>query len=75
VAKYRAMRDFSRTPEPSGHEAASEPANSFVTQKHAARRLHYDFRLELDREQGITKGQRTSNNRSAGTWKRVGGKP
>ncbi|HEY4183064.1 MAG TPA: non-homologous end-joining DNA ligase [Kofleriaceae bacterium] len=47
LAKYRSMRDFTRTAEPSG---AAKPGagNSFVIQKHAASRLHYDFRLELD---------------------------
>jgi bifunctional non-homologous end joining protein LigD len=47
LAKYREKRDFARTAEPSG---ATEPTsgNGFVVQKHAASRLHYDFRLELD---------------------------
>ncbi|WP_375188880.1 DNA ligase D [Sphingobium yanoikuyae] len=47
LATYRAKRDFARTAEPSG---ATQPAagNGFVVQKHAAFRLHYDFRLELD---------------------------
>jgi bifunctional non-homologous end joining protein LigD len=47
LAKYREKRDFARTGEPSG---ATEPTtgNGFVVQKHAASRLHYDFRLELD---------------------------
>lgn len=47
LALYRAKRDFARTTEPSG---ASQPTggNGFVVQKHAASRLHYDFRLELD---------------------------
>ncbi|MEJ0094431.1 MAG: DNA ligase D [Methylocella sp.] len=48
---YRAKRDFTVTREPSGEEAsrrAAKPDLSFVVQKHAARRLHYDFRLELD---------------------------
>jgi bifunctional non-homologous end joining protein LigD len=46
LARYRAMRDFSTTAEPSG---SSEPSDTttlpFVIQKHAATRLHYDFRL------------------------------
>jgi bifunctional non-homologous end joining protein LigD len=44
---YRSKRDFTRTREPEpdeGHIAA----NRFVVQKHDARRLHYDLRLELD---------------------------
>jgi bifunctional non-homologous end joining protein LigD len=47
--RYRAMRDFSKTAEPAGAEATA-PSNRrrFVIQKHAATRLHYDFRLELD---------------------------
>jgi len=52
LAKYHSMRDFAKTAEPSGADApAHAPAperSSFVVQKHAARRLHYDFRLELD---------------------------
>jgi bifunctional non-homologous end joining protein LigD len=42
------MRDFAKTKEPSGAKTAASAGNSFVIQKHAARRLHYDFRLELD---------------------------
>jgi bifunctional non-homologous end joining protein LigD len=48
---YRAKRDFTVTREPSGARRAKKAAEaglSFVVQKHAARRLHYDFRLELD---------------------------
>jgi len=50
LAAYRAKRDFGKTPEPAGgaRAAASPDGLSFVVQKHAARRLHYDFRLELD---------------------------
>lgn len=44
---YRRKRDFRRTPEPRG-TAARTDAHHFVVQKHAARRLHYDFRLELN---------------------------
>jgi bifunctional non-homologous end joining protein LigD len=44
---YRSKRDFSVTEEPRG-KAGKSGGHSFVVQKHAARRLHYDFRLELD---------------------------
>lgn len=47
LARYRAMRDFKKTAEPKGGRP-TPGGNSFVVQKHAARRLHYDFRLELD---------------------------
>ena len=49
LATYRAKRDFRRTAEPSG-ETSIGPSNRlrYVIQKHAASRLHYDFRLELD---------------------------
>src|SRR6188472_1244457 len=47
LAKYRAKRRFQRTPEPRGGKP-SKTGDSFVVQKHAASRLHYDFRLELD---------------------------
>ncbi len=49
--EYKRRRNFRKTPEPQGTARAdtrSRPARSFVVQKHAARRLHYDFRLELD---------------------------
>ena len=49
LESYTQKRDFERTPEP---EAAVLPSPRgslrFVVQKHAARRLHYDFRLEVD---------------------------
>src|ERR1700735_3335695 len=49
LATYRKKRDFSRTAEPSGERAvAASERLRFVVQKHAARRLHYDLRLELD---------------------------
>jgi len=49
LAGYRAKRDFNRTAEPSGSEAVKPSQRyRFVIQKHAATRLHYDLRLELD---------------------------
>ena len=45
---YERKRDFCRTPEPAGKRRASRDALAFVVQKHAASRLHYDFRLEID---------------------------
>jgi bifunctional non-homologous end joining protein LigD len=47
--RYAAKRSFARTPEPPARAAAARHGPLlFVVQKHAARRLHYDFRLELD---------------------------
>ncbi len=49
LEQYEEKRDFSLTREPRPAPAGREPANlRFVVQKHAARRLHYDLRLELD---------------------------
>src|SRR5262245_16120882 len=46
--RYRAKRSAGSTPEPFGTEAgAAARPRLFVVQKHAARRLHWDFRLEL----------------------------
>jgi bifunctional non-homologous end joining protein LigD len=49
LTNYRKKRDFEITAEPSG-EAKVAPSKRprFVIQKHAATRLHYDFRLEFD---------------------------
>ncbi|MBW3646081.1 MAG: ATP-dependent DNA ligase, partial [Actinobacteria bacterium] len=44
---YRAKRDFSVTAEPEGSGAATA-SGRFVVQRHRARRLHYDVRLEVD---------------------------
>ena len=53
LAKYRAKRDFKLTAEPSGNAAKEESERkrsglAFAIQKHAATRLHYDFRLEWE---------------------------
>jgi bifunctional non-homologous end joining protein LigD len=48
LSTYRAKRNFSKTAEPSGQRKVSAARRlRFVIQKHAARRLHYDLRLEL----------------------------
>ncbi len=47
LKEYRRKRRLKESPEPPPR-IASRTGNSFVVQKHAARRLHYDFRLELD---------------------------
>lgn len=44
---YNAKRNFDASPEPKGKKAR-KCGISFAIQKHAARRLHYDFRLEID---------------------------
>src|SRR3954464_4213980 len=49
LERYREMRDFSITPEPRGkRRVAKEKQLHYYIQRHAATRLHYDLRLELD---------------------------
>ena len=45
---YRKKRDFRKTPEPAGEPGKAGGGSVFVIQKHAARQLHYDLRLESD---------------------------
>jgi len=51
LAEYKQKRDFKKTAEPAGKPLPKKVkgASRFVIQKHAARRLHYDFRLEMER--------------------------
>jgi bifunctional non-homologous end joining protein LigD len=60
LAVYRAKRNFKRTPEPRGRTSAKRAKYPrFVVQKHAATRLHYDFRLEHEgafKSWAVTKG-------------------
>jgi bifunctional non-homologous end joining protein LigD len=50
LADYKRKRDFRKTAEPVGKPLPKKVkgASRFVIQKHAARRLHYDFRLEME---------------------------
>ena len=58
LATYNDKRDFTQTAEPRGRKAR-KAGRSFVIQKHAATRLHYDLRLEMDgvlKSWAVTKG-------------------
>lgn len=48
LEKYNQKRDFTKTKEPKGVKKSSKGELTYVIQKHAASRLHYDFRLEID---------------------------
>lgn len=48
LESYNRKRDFKKTPEPRGEAGRTAGGDSYLIQKHAARRLHYDLRLELD---------------------------
>jgi bifunctional non-homologous end joining protein LigD len=50
LGPYRAKRTLGRTPEPAGSPVPESPSTGglFVVHKHAARRLHFDLRLEMD---------------------------
>jgi bifunctional non-homologous end joining protein LigD len=48
LGEYRRKRDFNRTREPLGGKREKSARLAYVIQKHAASRLHYDLRLELD---------------------------
>jgi bifunctional non-homologous end joining protein LigD len=59
LAQYNAKRDFAKTPEPTGKAASKACGNTFMVQKHAATRLHWDLRLEVDgvlKSWAVTKG-------------------
>ena len=60
LSLYQRKRDFTKTAEPSGaSKVAPAEYPRFVIQKHAATRLHYDLRLELDgvfKSWAVTKG-------------------
>src|SRR5215510_1642952 len=51
LEKYNRKRNFAKTPEPAGNSTdrpVTDYRRRFVIQKHDARRLHYDFRLETE---------------------------
>jgi DNA ligase D-like protein (predicted 3'-phosphoesterase) len=62
LSEYRKKRDLRKSGEPSGKGARPGEEPIFVVQKHDARRLHYDFRLEVDgvlRSWAVPKGPST----------------
>ena len=64
LAEYEKKRDRKKTPEPFGGKNAGRPI--FVVQRHDARRLHYDFRLERDGALASWAGCRRGSLLSAG---------
>jgi len=48
LEEYNKKRDFDQTAEPKGKSEKGKGKLKFVVQRHAASRLHYDFRLEMD---------------------------
>ena len=49
LSTYQTKRDFTKTAEPRGETSiVATDRRRFIIQKHAAARLHYDLRLELD---------------------------
>jgi bifunctional non-homologous end joining protein LigD len=59
LATYNAKRDFTRTAEPQSKAKPTAGGNIFMVQKHAATRLHWDLRLEIDgvlKSWAVTKG-------------------
>src|SRR5262245_59817652 len=48
LTEYRRKRDFTRTTEPRGGRRGAARKLAYVIQKHAARNMHFDLRLELD---------------------------
>src|SRR2546425_6849319 len=48
LERYRTKRRFEKTPEPAPRRRRSTSGRLFVVQKHRARQLHYDFRLEVE---------------------------
>src|SRR5499433_3040063 len=48
LSEYKKKRKFDKTPEPGPTKKRTRTGRLYVIQKHRARQLHYDFRLELD---------------------------
>ena len=76
LEEYRRKRDFGTTPEPAGdRRRGRRPPAAYFIQKHAASRLHYDFRIETRRRMlswAVPKGPSLDTARQAARHARRG---
>ena len=71
LREYAAKRDFDKTaePAPTGGGRPMARGNRFVVQRHRARRLHYDLRLEMDGVLSAGRYRRADARPASGGWR------